>query len=184
MLCIRVWDCDSPVQKNQNTLIFLSTSAHSCEGDQTWLFSQAKYLQEFTNISPGIYLHIKSYSKNYIEIPCQSKWEKLVLCYKLSVKHERWDFGEMGSLYLLTRSVGKPCSSKRQSSLYKTEPNSSEYCCGVKAVSTIPFEFMRAFLAVALISIVFLKCGTMTRLIGCSALSCRLVAIMNGSTAP
>jgi hypothetical protein len=54
----------------------------------------------------------------------------------------------------------------------------------VKAVSTIPPEFMRAFLASALISIVFLKCGARTRLIGCSALSCRLVAIMIGSTAP
>jgi hypothetical protein len=78
---------------------------------------------------------------------------------------------------LLTRSVGKPCSSNLQLSLYSKAPNSKQYFPGVKENSMIPPALMSDCRAAELMSIVFLKCGTRI-----NALSCLLVAMIIGST--
>jgi hypothetical protein len=83
---------------------------------------------------------------------------------------------------LLTRSVGKPCSSNLQSSLYTTAPNSKQYFPSVKEDSMIPPALMSDCRATELMSIVFLKCGARIKLMGCNALNCLLVAMIIGST--
>jgi hypothetical protein len=66
--------------------------------------------------------------------------------------------------------------------LYTTAPNSKQYFPGVKEDSMIPPALMSDCRAAELMSIVFLKCGTRIKLMGCNALSCLLVAMIIGST--
>jgi hypothetical protein len=51
----------------------------------------------------------------------------------------------------------------------------------VKEDSMIPPALMSACRAAELMSIVYLKCGTRIKLMGCNALSCLLVAMIIGS---
>ena len=85
------------------------------------------------------------------------------------------------STYLLIKSLGNACSSKRHACLYTAELICMEYSFGVKVFSMIPPALMRALRAAALMSNVFRKWGTRAWCMGCRELSCLLVAITTGS---
>lgn len=79
------------------------------------------------------------------------------------------------------RSAGRPSMSNRQLLLYAAELISKPYWPAVKPPSITPSALINDCLASALISNVYLMCGSNSLNIGCIALNCLCAAIINGS---
>lgn len=78
-------------------------------------------------------------------------------------------------------SFGRDCSVNLHSE-YMVEDISMAYFPGYIVLSRMPPALRRMLRANVLICILSLKCGSRNLLIGCIALSCLFVAMMNGST--
>ena len=79
------------------------------------------------------------------------------------------------------RSAGRPSMSNRQLLLYAAALISMPYKPAVKPSSITPSALINDCLANALISNVYLMCGSNSLNIGCIALSCLCAANINGS---
>lgn len=145
----------------------------------------ASFYYKGSKLSKVLNIRILSNNQKIVHTPWkQWLWDQCILAIKKSINVRVLivSLQEEKMFYLLIKSAGKACSSKRQSFLYAPELICIAYWWGVKVFSMIPPALIRAFRAAAFMSSVPLRCGTRAWCNGCKGLSCRWVAITIGST--